>query len=347
MNAAVDIDEREASPGTDVTVLQAISKAELDQQITTARAFPRSLKRFVTECMDMATLNEQVAGECIYALPRDGKTIEGPSARLAEIVASAWGNARCGARVVDEGPEFITAQGVFHDLERNVMITMEVRRRITGRDGKRYKADMIGVTGNAACSIALRNAVFKWVPKAFWSGIYDAARKAAVGDIKTIATKRADALAYLQKHGVTVDMVLATLGLAGEEDIGLDEMATLKGMITAIREGDTTIEQAFAPRETAAPQRKPPTSTPKTKAASKKAAGETGAAAKGHAAAPTPAAAAEPAMSAPLVERLRDKCSAEGIPENAVCAKFEVGDLSELKESQYQTAFDWIATVNA
>ncbi len=105
---------------------------------------------------------------------QDGRGAERPA---AEIVTSAWGNCRAGARVVDEGAEFITAQGVFHDLERNVQVTMEVRRRITGKNGRRYSSDMIGVTGNAACSIALRNAVFRGIPRAFWIDIYDAARK--------------------------------------------------------------------------------------------------------------------------------------------------------------------------
>lgn len=240
-----DHTEREIVSSSDQSLLANISRAEIDQQIATARAFPRSIKRFVTECMDMATLNEQVAADCIYALPRDGKTVEGPSARLAEIVASAWGNCRAGSRIVAEEAEFVTAQGVFQDLERNVSITYEVRRRITDRSGRRYKPDMIAVTGNAACSIALRNAVFKGVPKAFWSGIYDAARQAAVGDAKTIANKRADALAYLQKMGVTVDQVVAVLNVGGVEDIGTDQLATLRGLITAIKDGDTTVDQAF------------------------------------------------------------------------------------------------------
>lgn len=230
----------------DSGVLTAISRAELDQQITTARAYPRSIKRFVTECLQMCTLNEQVAEACFYALPRDGKTIEGPSVRMAEIVVSAWGNSRAGARVVDEGPEFITAQGVFHDLERNVQVTMEVRRRITGKNGRRYSSDMIAQTGNAACSIALRNAVFRGIPRAFWNDPYEAARRAAVGDIKTLANRRAEAMSYLQKLGASEAMVLATLGLQGTEDIGLDQLATLKGLATAIRDGDTTVEQAFA-----------------------------------------------------------------------------------------------------
>ncbi len=73
-----DHTEREVVRSSDQSLLANISRAEIDQQIATARAFPRSTKRFVTECMDMATLNEQVAADCIYALPRDGKTVEGP-----------------------------------------------------------------------------------------------------------------------------------------------------------------------------------------------------------------------------------------------------------------------------
>lgn len=233
---------------TDVTAIRAITSAELDQAITTARAYPRSLRAFAVECLNMATLNERVAGECIYALPRAGKTIEGPSVRMAEIVASAWGNCRAGARVIEEGAEFVTAQGVFHDLERNVSITYEVRRRITKKDGTRYDADMIGVAANAACSIALRNAIFKGVPKAFWINTYEAARKVVAGDSKTLATRRADALATLAKVGATEPMVLAALGLKGVEDIGVEELVTLRGLYTAVREGEIPVERAFAPK---------------------------------------------------------------------------------------------------
>lgn len=233
------------------TMLQMVSKAELDQQIATAHAYPRSLKKFRAKCLDMATLNEQIADECIYALPRkEGgqvKMIEGPSARLAEIVANAWGNNRAGARVVEEGREFVTAQGVFHDLEANSAITYEVRRRITNRSGQRFSADMISVTANAACSIALRNAIFKGVPKAFWADIYDAARQVVAGDAHTLVNRRSTALGHLQKIGATQEMVLKLLGVAGLEDITLDHISTLKGLFNAVKEGELTVEQAFAP----------------------------------------------------------------------------------------------------
>lgn len=222
-----------------------LNKSEIDQQIATAHKYPRSVKRFRDTALAMVTLDEGIARECIYAVPRDGKTIEGPSARFAEVIASAWGNARAGARVVSDQGEFVTAQGVFHDLEQNVAITYEVQRRIVDKHGKRYKPDMIGVTANAACSIALRNAILKGVPKAFWQSLYQAARKTVMGDFKTLANRRADAIAQFQQFGVSKEAILKVLGVAGIEDIGLEHLVTLSGMLTAIKDGDSTPEQLF------------------------------------------------------------------------------------------------------
>lgn len=253
MNAAAEEVVRDVSGlETGNSMVSLLNKSEIDQQIATAHKFPRNITKFRREALQMVTLNEQVAEQCIYALPRDGKTIEGPSARFAEVVASAWGNCRAGARVVDDRGDFVVAQGVFHDLERNVAITYEVQRRVVDKYGKRYKADMIGVTANAACSIALRNAVLKGVPKAFWDDMYTAARQVVMGDVKTLANRRADALAAFQKFGVTPEQICAKLGVAGVQDVGLEHLVVLKGLLTAIKDGDTTPEDAFGAAPTQA-----------------------------------------------------------------------------------------------
>lgn len=223
-----------------------LNRSEIDMQVATAHKFPRSIKRFRNEALQMVTLNESVAESCIYALPRGDKTIEGPSARFAEVVASAWGNCRAGARVVSDQGDFITAQGMFYDCERNVGLTYEVQRRITDKRGNRFNADMIGVTGNAASSIALRNAILKGVPKAFWDDMYQAARAVVMGDFSTLANRRADALKAFVAFGVTNEQVFAKLGVEGTHDITLEHLVTLRGLITAIKEGDTTPELAFA-----------------------------------------------------------------------------------------------------
>ena len=248
-NADGELLERELPAAMDQGVLAVISKAEIDVQIATAHRFPRSVKAFRDEALALVTLTEDIAEECIYALPRDGKTIEGPSARFAEVIASAWGNSRAGARVVDDSGEFVTAQGAFHDLQKNVAITYEVKRRIVDKHGRRFKPDMVGVTANAACSIALRNAILKGVPKALWSSIYEAARKTVMGDYQTLANRRAAALAAFQKFGVTPERVYEKLAIRGEEDITLEHLVVLRGLLTALKEGDTTVEESFpAPR---------------------------------------------------------------------------------------------------
>lgn len=254
-------DGREIDTAENATV-SLVSRAEIDQQITTAKKYPRSLKRFRDEALQMVTLTESIAKECIYALPRKDasgstKTIEGPSARFAEVIASAWGNCRAGARVVGESPEFVTAQGVFYDLERNVAITYEVQRRITNSKGKRYSTDMIGVTANAACSIALRNAILKGVPKAFWNELYAATRKTIAGDVKTLTNRRADAIKEFAIFGVSEAQILAVLEKNGTQDIGVDDLVTLHGLLTAIRDGDSTPEEIFGKSVGKGPDQEP------------------------------------------------------------------------------------------
>ncbi|KRA74234.1 hypothetical protein ASD78_12120 [Lysobacter sp. Root667] len=240
--------EREVSI-PDTSTIVAISRAEIDGQIATAHAFPRSVTKFIKEATELVTLNADMAEACIYALPRDGKTMTGPSARFAEVVAHSFGNNIAGARVVAEEGGFIVAQGVYHDLEKNAKTTMEVRRRITNKSGRRFSDDMIGVTGNAASSIAHRNAVLKGVPKALWLPIYEAARQVAIGDVTTLVDRRAKALSWFQTVGVTPAQVCARLDVAGIDDIGLAELELLTGLRTAIRDGSVTPEAAFATDE--------------------------------------------------------------------------------------------------
>lgn len=237
------------------SVAASLSSAEINQQIATAKRYPRSLQKFRTDAKSMVTLTEGIARECIYALPRDGKTIEGPSARFGEIIMSAWGNCRAGARVIATEAEFVTAQGVFQDLERNSAVSFEVRRRIVDKRGNRYSHDMIGVTSNAASSIALRNAILRGVPKAFWSDLYEAARNIVKGKSETLAHRRDAAFKEFMLVGLTPENLFSILDIRGPEDIDLEKLVVLAGMLTAIKEGDTTPEQllAAASGEDAAP----------------------------------------------------------------------------------------------
>lgn len=234
--------------------VQAITSAEIDRQIATAKQFPRSVQGSLNEAIALATLDEDTARSMFYVLPRDGKKIEGPSVRLAEVMSHAWGNLRVSARIVEEGREFLTAQGICHDLEKNVAVSTEVQRRILTKQGKRYGSDMIATTGNAACSIALRNAVFRVIPRAFVDRILAKAKEVSVSGKGTLEQKRAAAIRYFESKGAKAKSVFETLGVRGVEDLTIDHLIDLGGMRTALEEGTATIAELFGPKEEPTPE---------------------------------------------------------------------------------------------
>ena len=237
----------ELTEAVDASLAVGLSRAEIDTQIATARRYPRQISRVAQSILSLATLDEETAEESMYALPRGGKPIQGPSIRFAEIVKTSYGNCRAAARVVhvDRMEKVVIAEGVFHDLETNTATRAEVRRRICDKYGKLYKDDMIIVTGNAACSIALRNAILGGVPKALWRKAYDAVQHTIAGDVKTLAETRDKAIKALANFGVTPEQIFAALGVAGVEDITIQHVPTLRGMFATLKNGEATVEEMF------------------------------------------------------------------------------------------------------
>jgi hypothetical protein len=226
-------------------VVGQITKSEVEAQLDAAHKYPRSVKRFLNEAITLATFNKDIAASCMYAVPRGGKVIEGPSVRLAEICISAYGNLHVGARVVGAEEKDVVSQGVCWDLEKNNRITIEKRRKITDKKGTRFNDDMINVTGNAAASIALRDAAFRIIPRTYVNIIYEAARKVAVGEASTLAARRDEVFQKLVKMGAMPERILARIGKAAIEDIGLAELQVLIGFGTAIHSGSEKVDDVF------------------------------------------------------------------------------------------------------
>lgn len=235
----------------DTTAIGQIERAQIDMQIATARRYPRSLSQVKNRMLSYATLDEETAAGCFYTLPGrkggDGKPLQGPSVRLAEIALSSFQHIRAGSRIIEDDGKFITAQGVVHDLENNVIVAIEVKRRVTTKEGKRYSDDMIATTGNAACSIALRNAAFRVIPMALVKPVYEAAKRLAIGDGKSLVQRRSASIDHFAKLGVSKDQVCTVLGVSKVDDIQLDHLETLIGFATAIKDGEASVDDIFKP----------------------------------------------------------------------------------------------------
>jgi len=223
-------------------------KAQIDVQIATAKSYPRNLKRSVENAIAVVSMDSQTASTCTYSLPRGGKSISGPSVHLAKILAQVWGNLRVEAKVVAIENTTITSQSVCFDLENNLAIKVEVKRSIMTRSG-RMNDDMITVTGNAANSIALRNAILSVVPKAVVDKVYNSALSTITGDIsdetKLLKRRNEVFLIFKDNYGVTEKEVLDSIGKASIANITKEDLVTLIGIGQAIKDGDTTVELAF------------------------------------------------------------------------------------------------------
>lgn len=238
------------------SAMEAIERASIDIQISTAQQFPKHtpemMSRVKSQMITLATDDEETASSCMYSLPRGGRTIQGASIRMAEIAQKCYGSLRIQTQIVSvvetgDTPHVIV-RGMVHDLENNVAQSTEVRRRITKKKNKpTVDEDDIQLAVAACSAIARRNAILSIIPNVFIRPVLDAARKVAIGNVKSLATKRQAVIERLNAMGATTDRILAVVGCLKVEDIGLENLETLIGLGTALKDGDTMLEDAFPP----------------------------------------------------------------------------------------------------
>ena len=231
--------------------LDAIEKANVDTQVSTAKQYPRDITRALNNSIVMATIDQQTAQTMGYALPRGGKPITGPSVHLAKLIVSNWGNIRAEAKVVQITESQVVSRGTCWDLENNVATAFEVRRSIKGKNGQRFTDDMITVVGNAANAIAYRNAVFSVIPKAITDKVYQAAQHCITGDLSDDAKllqRRTQCLKFFNdEYGITEAEVVKLCGKQTVNQIRGEEIALLVGIYQSLKDGDTTVDEIMKP----------------------------------------------------------------------------------------------------
>ena len=241
----------QVSQDQSIIQVDAVERANVDSQVATAKQYPRDISRSVNNSIAMATMDYATAQSCGYALPRGGKPITGPSVHLAKLIVSNWGNMRAEAKVVQITDKQVISRGTCWDLENNVATAFEVRRSIVGKNGKRFSDDMITVTGNAANSIAYRNAVFSVIPKAITDKVYQAAQHFITGDLsdeeKLVARRKKCIDFFKDEYGITEQEVVMLCGKQTVNQIKADQIALLLGITQSLTDGDTTVDELMKP----------------------------------------------------------------------------------------------------
>lgn len=240
--------------GNEMAMLR--EKASIDIQVSTAKAYPRDMKKALENSIFTVTMDVETASTCTYSVPRGGRAITGPSVHMAKILMQNWGNIRGETKVIEIGQRDITSQSVIWDLENNAALKVEVKRSIMTKSG-RMSDDMITVTGNAANAIALRNAIFGIIPRAIVDKVYAASQQKIIGDAESFSKRLKAVLAGFKKvyNKEEVD-VLGLVGKTQMSQITSDDLVVLIGTAQALKDGDTTVDMVFKPAPKTAEEKK-------------------------------------------------------------------------------------------
>ncbi len=242
-----------------------IARAELDTMIATANAYPRDEVSAIEKAIKLATLDEETAQGCFYALPRKDKdgnkiAIEGDSIRLAEIIRCSWKHMHTQTRIVEVGEKHITTEAVCWDLYNNNKHIATDRISIwfgekNGKGGYRANNDMQIMLAKASQAKALRNAIFQVVPKALVKVVSAATKKFALGDSKNLTSKVTNVISKLVKMGLNKEEMMEYFDHKSLNDFTSDDLTALIGIGTALKEGMIKPEEVFmvekAPSESA------------------------------------------------------------------------------------------------
>jgi hypothetical protein len=260
---------------------QTILRIENENMQAMAIQKPRNVAALAVAAIQELRAFPQYAAKMYYSIPYKDRSggeekvvmVEGPSIKAANALARNWGNNSKGWRITGADEERINLQGVFIDHETGSRTTAEisVSRKARKRDGTYYTlpADRLNIAIQAGGSKAVRNAINNALPIGLVEGYFAEAKSiAARGGRLAIPESPATDVAHITAEIEKSLNAFETLGVEREEvrqyiqrhpELKDEEAvsAHLVGLLNALDEGATTIEEAFTVPEgpIAEPQR--------------------------------------------------------------------------------------------
>jgi hypothetical protein len=152
MNADIPAHFDEPNLATAKTPTRQLSNAagEVEQQraiaetkaaMIIAKQFPRDINQAIKN-IETACKRPALAEQAVYEYARGGSDITGPSIRLAEAMAQAWGNVQFGIRELSQANGESTVEAFAWDIENNtrqVKVFQVAHQRFTRKGGYALK----------------------------------------------------------------------------------------------------------------------------------------------------------------------------------------------------------------
>lgn len=251
------LSEQEMAKEIGAVAAVARAEAEIKAMVVMAKKFPRdemkAYERIIKSCQ-----RPGFAAGAMYAFPRGGGTIKGPSVKLARNLLRCWGNSKASIQVLSDDGEQVHVRGTCWDVETNTIFENEGKlKKLVQRKNKatgitewttpdeRDLRELVSKNG----AILVRNSILQAIPHDILEDaireVESTLRKVATGELKQDreSTLRNMVMAFSQ-IGVTKDMLEKHLG-HGLDAVNAEELTTLRGIYASISEGNTRREEHF------------------------------------------------------------------------------------------------------
>jgi len=233
-----------------MSIEQSRAIQEVQASLVIAKRFPRDQDAAYVRIMK-ACERFSLADQAEYAYPRGGKTVEGPSIRLAEVIAQNWGNMKYGIRELSQSAGESDVEAFAWDLETNVeetkTFTVKHMRysKAKGNVGLSDPRDIYEIAANQGAR-RMRACILGVIPGDITEDAQKKCRETVRKGIKEKPMKdqiRATLKAF-DSLGITKDLIEKRLG-HGTETIIEDELIELNNIGRSIKDNMTTREEWF------------------------------------------------------------------------------------------------------
>lgn len=222
--------------------------AEAQGKLILAKRFPRDEARAYSAVI-AACSRPSLAEGAMYAFPRAGQTITGPSIRLAEELARCWGNMSYGTRELSRKEGVSEMEAFAWDEETNVRSIQQftVRHLRDKRGGPVMlidERDIYELTANQAAR-RLRARILAIIPPDIIDAAIEQCRRTiAGGSDEPISDRIRKMVVAFAKFGVTAAQIEAKLGHTIDETTP-DDIADLTAVYTSLRDGQSKVGDWF------------------------------------------------------------------------------------------------------
>lgn len=244
-------ENRAAAVPQSATAAMVVSRQaqEVQAAMVTAKKFPRnefeSFNRIMVACQ-----RKGLAEKSMYEYPRGGERVSGPSIRLAEAMAQAWGNIDFGIIELEQKAGESQVMAYAWDLETNtrqvkIFSVPHVRSKKSGNVVLTEPRDIYEQVANYGAR-RLRACILGIIPGDVVESAIEQCERTLTGDNKEPLedTIRAVAATFEKEYGVTIPMLEKFIGCR-IESFTMQNLIRLKKVYVSLKDGMAKREDYF------------------------------------------------------------------------------------------------------